>query len=47
MSRIEELNNELQYFPAFVHGSQLMEDKLLDIYEFGVPATRQTIPISC
>jgi hypothetical protein len=41
MSRVEELNNDLQYFPAFVNGSKLMEDELLDIYEFGVPATWQ------
>jgi hypothetical protein len=27
----EELNNDLQYFPAFINGSQLMEDELLDM----------------
>jgi hypothetical protein len=41
MSRVEELNDDLQYFPAFLNGSQLMEDKLLDIYELGIPAIWQ------
>jgi hypothetical protein len=37
MARMEELNNDLCYFPAFAIGTRLVEDKLLDIYEFGVP----------
>jgi hypothetical protein len=41
MARVEELNNDLRYFPAYVQGSRLLEDELLDIYEFGVPATWQ------
>jgi hypothetical protein len=34
MARVEELNNDLLYFPVFVAGAQLVEDKLLDIDEF-------------
>jgi hypothetical protein len=42
MAQVEELNNDLQYFPAFAIGSRLVEDELLDIYEYvGVPATWQ------
>jgi hypothetical protein len=41
MARVEELNNDLGYFPSFMQGSRLVEDELLDIYEFGVPATWQ------
>jgi hypothetical protein len=41
MARVEELNNDLRYFPAYVNGSRLLEDELLDIYEYGVPASWQ------
>jgi hypothetical protein len=41
MARVEELNNDLRYFPLYVNGSRLLEDELLDIYEYGVPATWQ------
>jgi hypothetical protein len=41
MARVEELNNDLQYFPAYVNGSKLLEDELLNIYKYGVPATWQ------
>jgi hypothetical protein len=41
LARVDELNNDLRYFPSFVMGARLVEDELLDIYEFGVPATWQ------
>jgi hypothetical protein len=41
MARVEELNNDLGYFPSFMQGSRLVEDELLDIYEFGVQAAWQ------
>jgi hypothetical protein len=41
MARVEELNHDLRYFPTFMPGARLLEDELLDIYEYGVPATWQ------
>jgi hypothetical protein len=41
MARVEELNHDLRYFPAYVAGARLLEDELLDIYEYGVPSNWQ------
>jgi hypothetical protein len=41
MACIEELNNDLRYFTAYVVGLKLLEDELFDIYKYGVPATWQ------
>jgi hypothetical protein len=42
MARVEELNNDLRYFPTFVPGATLHQDELLDIYEYGIPARWQS-----
>ena len=37
MACVKELNNYLSMFPDYNIGDKLHEDKLLDIYEYGIP----------
>ena len=41
MAHVNELNEFLKEFPGFVEGQELQHDEVMDIAEYGVPATWQ------